>query len=195
MDLADRSAELRQAHRDAIEALNRGCSEDLTLLARLVHHPLREAGEELKAKLDALGSLEPFLRGNIVAELADETAVHCVRKVAAMADVRFRARFGAYASAVAHANETLSHRAHASVRLPRLDFDDDIRMALTDNVSSTTIDQWVEALDRHLRSQLKRAVGRARQALINRGFASLARMRLSLRAAAHERVPRIGPPT
>lgn len=200
MDLIALSAELRDAERDARNALDRGCEEDLTSIARFLDRPLREAKEALEAKLNALGSLDPVLHRNIVADLVDETALHCARNVFDNANIRFRARFGMYASALAGAEQhffdttkevlgecSIRPRVQRRITLPHIEFDDSAAIAVEHDVSTATIDRWIDGLDRYLRSALKREVNRARWMLLNRGASSLARTRVALRLAAQGR--------
>jgi len=187
MHVAEFAAALRAEERAARRTLERGCSEDVAAIDDFIAGPLRKARVELEEYILSLGTLEPTFRRNLVAEAAEEIALLCRRRAFANADVRFRARFGIYASALKEAEQQLLARvgdasvgtrmlrAQRRISLPHLVVDDEASVRPQCEASSETIAQWAHELGVELRSTLANAIECTCRRVTRRGSASLAR--------------------
>jgi hypothetical protein len=181
---------LREAERKAREALEQGCADDLMRVALLFGGPLRHAGAKLETWLLGLGSSDSIFERTILMEQVIDVQRDCMARVFANANVRFRARFGIYASALAEAEHeflrTSSELADAHfgesrrIALPHIKTPDDWPRTPESEISSASdVDEWTERLGQAIFSCLAREVNRARAALLRRGRASLARTQLA----------------
>lgn len=196
MDVAGFAAALRAEERDARQALERGCEEDLAAIGRLLAGPLHIAREELTEHILSLGPLDAILRRNLLAEAAEEVALRCGRRSFANADVRFRARFGMYATALQEVERRLleTHgagralietRAQRRIPLPHLALDDEGAILPHCELTSESTARWTSELENGMRRAVERAVERACTSVTARGWGSLARARLAVRRASY----------
>jgi hypothetical protein len=184
---------LREAERRARGALNQGCADDLTRVALLFGAPLRQAGAELETRLLRVGSGDSLRRTLLMQQVVDVQR-DCANRVFANADVRFRGRFGIYASALAEAeNEFLltsgklagAHFGEGRrIVLPHIKHPDEWPRVPESEISSASdIDEWTERLGQAIFGTLIQEVNLACVALLRRGRASVARTQLVPRLA------------
>ncbi len=186
MNVAEIAAQLREDERVARKALERGCREDMLSLQRLTARPLRKARHELLECTLSIGALDPILRRNVLTQEAEAVALRCAQNAFANADVRFRARFGIYANALADAQERHLERRLRRIALPHLMLEDERSVVPHCEISPSTVDEWIEELGRKLRAALEDEARRACRAAAERGSRSLARARVALRLEAYE---------
>jgi len=191
MSVAESAVQLREDERAARDVLEQGCRKDMLSLQRFIAGPLHKARRELAECMLSIGTLDPFLRRTLLADEAQVAAMRCAQRAFANADVRFRARFGLYASALSEAQERQLERRPRRITLPHLMLDDERSIVPRCEVSLATIDEWTEELANNLRVALENEALRACREAAERGMRSLARARIALRLRAHERPARV----
>jgi hypothetical protein len=199
MNLIGLATQLDEHERVEREALEDGCARDLGSIDRFLAGPLRNAQIDLEAELLSVGALDPALRRNLLTQAAEEITVRRARDAFVNADVRFRARFSINASALAEAKQRFLEAAKAAIDadmrlrpqrriiIPHLELEDDLSIVPRCEVSSSTIDDWIDELRSNLRQAIANAVDNACRSLVKRGSASIARARVGLRLATHGR--------
>lgn len=187
MNVTEAAAQLREAEQRARERLERGCRDDATSLRRLIAGPLRKARLELRERILSIGSLDPVSRRNLLAQEAEEVAMRCAHNALANTDVRFRARFGMYATAIADEQEALLGRPPRRITLPHLTLDDEPSVVPRSEVSLASVDAWIEELGNTLCLALEHEAWRAYGVTAERGSRSLARARIALRLRQKQR--------
>ncbi len=183
MDVTAATTALRENERAALALLREGCSADLASVRRLVAGPLRDARERLTAEITSMGRLEPYARQALLRAYAEGIAMECAREVFANADVRFRARFGIYASALAAASERARSPYRRRITLPHLRIENERDVLPQREIMLDEVDAWVDDLGTRVRAALQNAVNAACRDVARRGLASLARARIALRRA------------
>jgi hypothetical protein len=121
-----------------------------------------------------------------------QIALRYAREVFANGGVRFRARFAMYASALTDAQRRFlveaapfveegarGLRPPRRITVPRIEFNH--AQAIVPPTNPSSIDRWVEELRGRVTDALTREVDRAQRVVLERGAASLIRIRIALR--------------
>jgi hypothetical protein len=177
MNAASFGARFRERERVARAALERGCYADLVWADRFVKRRVRETRGELAERILSLGAVDPELHETLASLEAEAVARHCARDVLANADVRFRARFRLYASALPG----------RQIRLPHLELDNERPIVPRCSVFPSTFDEWLDELEETLLGALREAIETACNIAVTRGIASLARSGVASYLAVGER--------
>ncbi|HEY1681051.1 MAG TPA: hypothetical protein VGF98_05400 [Candidatus Tumulicola sp.] len=181
-------ARLRDAERAAARVLDHGCIEDLTEVERFLARPLREAETELREALESLGSLDPFLRRNVVLQAAEQTIGRCWEKVFANVALRFCARFSIYIDAVVAAEERFlaengtEHPCRVKPRriaAPRIVTPDVPHVTIDVGETESIVTRCLVQVERDLREAIAAEVEDARRHLMDRAILNLARTHIA----------------
>lgn len=196
VNLTPLGTRLIEAEKAARQELIRGCTSDLARLERLMAGPLERAKAALHEELLSIGDLEPTLRANLQRENAEKIALECAWDVFANANVRFRARFGLYASAVAEAEQEFINAARAAIgdfemhvhgqrriSVPHLRGEDERYVVPDCEISWNALGEWIGELSGRLRDSLVQEVERTLDVVTERGSTSVIRTRITLRYA------------